>query len=181
MLRCDQRDVGFPDTDLVDLKADWEDINLAQDAWLAIDKHNVLQGYGGVFPWSNGKMVAVYDAPGAEESDLFLSLIVLCEGRARFLLKEAHDLEKQTIVAYVSASVAHQKQVLADAGYQITKHIFNLHRDLNDPLSAPVWPAGMTLRTVVPGKDDRGLYTLIQDAFAKPGRKEQSFEDWQAY
>jgi mycothiol synthase len=181
MIRCDERDVGFADTDLVDLKADWERIDLTQDAWLAIDKNHVLQGYGAVLPWSTGKLIAVYDAPGAEESDLFLSLIVLCEGRARFLLKDANDPEQLTIVSYISTSVAHQKQVLLDAGYQVTKHLFNLHRDLDDQLPTPVWPAGMTLRTVKPGADDRALHAFIQDAFAKPGRKVQSFEDWQAF
>jgi mycothiol synthase len=181
MLRCDQRDVGMPDSDLNDLKADWERVDLAQDAWLAIDKHNVLQGYGIVSPRADGKYIAVYDAPGAEDSDLFLSLTVLCEGRARSLLKGKSDPEKRVIVAYISASVSHQKQVLADAGYHITKHLFNLHRDLVGDFPAPVWPVGVTLRTVVPGADDRALHAIIQDAFAKPGRKEQSFEEWQAY
>ncbi|MDO9546446.1 MAG: GNAT family N-acetyltransferase [Pelolinea sp.] len=181
MIRCDQRDVGFPDSDLTDLKADWEGIDLSQDAWLAIDKHHVLQGYGAVLPWNTGKIIAVYDAPGAEDSDLFLSLTVLCEGRARFLLREANDPEQQTLVAYISESVAHQKQVLTDAGYAVTKHLFNFHRDLDDDPPAPVWPAGVTLRTVKPGADDRALHTLIQDAFDKPGRTPQSFEDWHTF
>ena len=181
ILRCDQRDVGFPDSDLNDLKGDWERVDLAQDAWLAIDKHNHLQGYGIVLPRADDKYIAVYDAPGAEDTDLFLSLTVLCEGRARFLLRDVPDPEKQVIVAYISASVMHQKQVLTDAGYHVTKHLFNLHRDLDGDFPAPVWPAGVTLRNVNPGADDRALHTLIQDAFAKPGRKAQSFDEWQAY
>jgi len=181
MIRCDERDVGFPDSDLADLRADWESIDLSQDAWLAIDKHRVLQGYGAVLSWSSGKIVAVYDAPGAENDDLFLSLTVLCEGRARTILREADDPKKQTLVSYISASVGHQKQVLADAGYTVTKHIFNLHRDLADDTPAPVWPDGVTLRGVNPGADDRALHTLIQDAFAKPGRTPQPFDEWQTY
>ena len=181
MLRCDQRDVGFPDSDFNDLKADWERADLAQDAWLAIDKHNLLQGYGIVLPRADGKYIAVYDAPGAEESDLFLSLTVLCEGRARFLMRDVAHPEKKLVIAYISTSASHQKQVLANAGYHITKHLFNLHRDLDDDLPTPVWPAGVTLRTVNPGADDRALHALIQDAFTKPGRKTQSFEEWQSY
>jgi len=181
MIRCDERDVDFPDSDLADLRADWESIDLSQDAWLAIDKHSVLQGYGAVLPWSTGKIVSVYDAPGAEDNDLFLSLTVLCEGRARTLLRETNDPDQQTLVSYISVSVEHQKQVLADAGYMVTKHIFNLHRDLADDILAPVWPDGVTLRGVNPGVDDRALHTLIQDAFAKPGRTPQSFDEWQTY
>ena len=181
MIRCDERDVGFPDSDLTDLRADWERIDLSQDAWLAIDTHNVLQGYGAVLPWSTGMIVAVYDAPGAEGSDLFLSLTVLCEGRARTLLREADHPEKSTIVSYISDSTGHQKQVLADAGYAVTKHVFNLHRDLTEDVPAPDWPDGVTLRAVNPGADDHALHTLIQDAFAKPGRVPQPFDEWRSY
>jgi len=181
MIRCDERDVGFPDSDLTDLRGDWERIDLSQDAWLAIDKHNILQGYGAVLPWSTGVIVALYDAPGAENSDLFLSLTVLCEGRARNLLREANDPEKSTIVSYISDSVEHQKQILASAGYAVSKHIFNLHRDLTDDLPAADWPDGVTLRTVNPGADDRALHTLIQDAFDKPGRVTQPFDEWKSY
>jgi len=180
MIRCDERDVGFPDSDLTDLRADWEQIDLSQDAWLAIDKHNLLQGYGAVLPWSVGKIVAGYDAPGTEDSDLFLSLTVLCEGRARTLLREGNDPEKQTLVSYISASVGHQKDVLAKAGYTVTKHLFNLHRDLTGPLPAPDWPDGVTLRRVNPGADDHALHALIQDAFAKPGRVPQPFDEWRS-
>ena len=181
MIRCDERDVGFPDSDLTDLRADWERIDLSQDAWLAIDKHNVLQGYGAVLPWSTGKIVAVYDAPDAEGSDLFLSLTVLCEGRARTLLREAHRPEKGTIVSYISDSVEHQKQVLVDAGYAVTKHVFNLHRDLTDHLPTPDWLDGVVLRAVNPGADDHALHALIQDAFDKPGRVPQPFDEWKSY
>lgn len=37
MIRCDLRDVGFPDTDKEDVRHDWEQINLARDAWLAFN------------------------------------------------------------------------------------------------------------------------------------------------
>ena len=181
MIRCDERDVGFPDSDLTDLRADWERIDLSQDAWLAIDKHNVLQGYGAALPWSTGKIVAVYDAPGTEGSDLFLSLTVLCEGRARILLRDAHHPEKSTIVSYISDSSEHHKQVLADAGYAVTKHVFNLHRDLTDDLPAPDWLDGLALRAVNSGADDHALHALIQDAFDKPGRVPQPFDEWKSY
>ena len=181
MISCDERDVGFPDSDLTDLRGDWEHIDLSQDAWLAIDKHNVLQGYCAVLPWSTGMIVAVYDAPGTEDSDLFLSLTVLCEGRARLILHEADHPEKDTLVSYISDSAEHQKQVLARAGYGVSKHIFNLHRDLFDDLPAPDWLDGVILRAVNPGADDRALHALIQDAFEKPGRVAQPFDEWKSY
>jgi mycothiol synthase len=181
MLRCDQRDAGFPDSDLTELRNDWEDINLSQDAWLAIDKQNHLQGYGGVFPWNTGRRFTVYDAPGMEDSDLFLGLTVLCEGRARFLLDQADDQEKRTIATHIHDSADYQKRILAEAGFSVAKYIFNLHRDLDGANPAPEWPDGIALRTVQSGADDRALHTLVQDAFQKPGRSPQSFAEWQKF
>jgi len=181
MIRCDERNVGFPDSDLTDLRGDWEHIDLSQDAWLAIDKHNVLQGYCAVLPWSTGMIIAVYDAPGTEDSDLFLSLTVLCEGRARFIFHEADHPEKDSLVSHISDSAEHQKQVLDNAGYAVSKHIFNLHRDLTDDLHELDWPDGVTLRTVNPNEDERALHALIQEAFDKPGRVAQPFDEWKSY
>jgi len=123
----------------------------------------------------------VYDAPNLEDSDLFLGLTVLCEGRARTLIHEADHPEKQTIVSYVSDSNENQKQVLTNAGYLVTKHVFNLHRDLTDEFPTPTWPDRITQRAVNPGEDVRKLHALIQTAFDKPGRSPQPFGEWKSY
>ena len=181
MTRCDQRDIGFVESDLSEIQSDWGEVDLSQDAWLAIDRDNVLQGYGIVMPWSSGKRIEMHDAPGSEGSDLFLSLTVLCEGRARFLLKKENNPEKQSVVTYVSDSVEHQKKVLTDAGYAISKFVFNLHRDLEGENPAPEWPEGIVLRTMDPESDASAVHTLVQDAFEKPGHSRQPFEEWKSF
>jgi len=62
----------------------------------------------------------------------------------------------------------------------ITKFLFNMHRDLKDEISIPIWPDGINLRTINIGVDDEELHTMIQVAFDKPGRQRHSFEDWQS-
>ncbi|MCD6356937.1 MAG: GNAT family N-acetyltransferase [Anaerolineaceae bacterium] len=181
MVRCDQRDVGFTNSNLTELRNDWKNIDLAQDAWLSIDKNKKLQGYSAVMPWQTGKRFVVYDAPGMENSDLFLGLTVLCEGRARFLLNEIRDPDKSIIATHISDSVGHQKKVLADAGYQITKYIFNLHRGLDGEIPAPDWPDGVSLRTTRLGTDDRMLHAFVQDAFGKLGPLRQPFSEWKNF
>jgi mycothiol synthase len=178
MIACDVRDVGFPDSDEDDLRSDWDRIDLERDAWLVFDKHHQLQGYGAVLPWNNGKFASVYDAPGTEHSDLFLALSILCEGRARFLLESANDPEMITIAHYISDRAEYQKKILTEAGYSLTKFLFNMHRDLDAREPVPEWPSGYLLRTVKPESDTHELHALIQDAFDHPGRKRKSFNDW---
>ena len=181
MLACDRRDVGFPDSDMDDLQSDWNRIDLLYDAWLVFDKNHFLQGYGAVLPWTQGKLVAVYDAPGTEKTDLFLALSILCEGRARSLLQHQNDKDRSMIAQYISDSAAYQKKILLDAGYELTKFLFNIHRFLDEDVAQPAWPQQYQLRTIKIGADEQSLHALIEDAFAKPGRLRQSFSEWKTW
>ena len=178
MIACDMRDVGFPDSDLDELRADWERIDLERDAWLVLDKQHRLQGYGAILPWSNGKLLSVYDAPGSEDADIFLALSILCEGRARQMLTVESDVGRKIIAHYISDSAEYQKKILQASGYSLTKFLFNMRRDLDSNEPLPEWPDGYQLRTVDPPSDALQLHALIQDAFDHPGHIRQPFEDW---
>ena len=181
MHACDRRDVGFPDSDMDDLQSDWDRIDLLYDAWLVFDKNHSLQGYGAVLPWTQGKLVAVYDAPGTEKTDLFLALSILCEGRARTMLQSQNDKDHNMIAQYISDSATYQKKMLVDAGYELTKFLFNMHRLLDDRVTLPEWPQQYQLRTIKTGADEQSLHALIEDAFAKPGRLRQPYNEWKTW
>ena len=106
MIRCDIRDVGFPDTDLEDLGHDWDEINLARDAWLAFDAKGVLHGYSAVLPWTEGVRMVIYDDPGTEDTDLFLGLMLMCEKRAVNIIQEMNNPAKRGIYTHLSDSAA---------------------------------------------------------------------------
>jgi len=181
MIRCDIRDVGQPDSDLSDLQYEWSQIDLSQDAWLALNSKGAVQGYGAVLPWSCGKRLAIFDNPGTEDDELFLGLLILCEKRAAVQIQELNDPEKQTIVTHVSDSIAYQKKTLEEAGYSINKYIFNMHMNLDQEIPQPVLPQGVIIRTAQTGVDDEHIHTVIQNAFAKPGRSPQPFDEWKEF
>jgi ribosomal protein S18 acetylase RimI-like enzyme len=181
MIRCDIRDVGQPDSELEDLQYDWGQIDLDQDVWLAFNHDGVLRGYGAILPWSCGKRLAIYDDPGTENDELFLSLLVLCEGRAASLLRETADPEKKNVVTHVSDSVDYQKKVLEDAGYRIHRFIYNMHIDIENELPEPQWPEGVEIRNAKTGIDDRHIHAVIQDAFRKPNHPDQPFDEWKEF
>ena len=181
MIRCDIRDVGFPDTDREELGYDWDQINLARDAWLAFDAKGALHGYSAVLPWGEGARMVIYDDPGTENTDLFLGLLLMCEKRAVNIIQEMNDPDKRGIYTHLSDSAAHQRSILEEAGYRIKKYIFNMHKDLSDEQPDPQLPEGFSIRTTVSGQDEPAIHALIQEAFDWREREYQSFEDWKKF
>jgi mycothiol synthase len=178
MIRCDIRDVGFPDSDKNDLHHDWERINLARDAWLAFDAKGALCGYSAVLPWSEGARLVIYDNPGTEVDDLFLGLLLMGEKRAVNIIHDLNDLKRRGIYTHVSETAAHQKAILAEAGYKIEKYIFNMHKDLSGSQPDPELPSGFSIRTTAAGQNERAIHALVQEAFDWRERTPQKFEEW---
>lgn len=181
MVRCDIRDVGFPDTDREDLGHDWEQINLARDAWLAFDAKGVLHGYSAVLPWGEGARMVIYDDPGTEDTDLFLGLLLMCEKRAMNIIQEINTPAKRSIYTHLSDSAVHQRSVLEEAGYRIKKYIFNMHKDLSGEQPGPELPQGFSIRSTISGQDEPAIHALIQEAFDWREREYQCFEDWKKF
>lgn len=181
MIRCDIRDVGFPDSDREDLSHDWQQIDLARDAWLAFDARGALRGYSADLPWGEGVRMVIYDDPGTEETDLFLGLLVMCEKRAANIIQELNDPTKRGIYTHVSDTASHQKLILEEAGYRIKKYIFNMHKELSGGQAEPDLPPGFSIRTAVAGQDEPAIHALIQAAFDWRERDPQPFEEWKEF
>ena len=181
MIRCDIRDVGFPDTDWKIWGMIGMQINLARDAWLAFDAKGVLHGYSAVLPWGEGVRMVIYDDPGTEDTDLFLGLMLMCEKRAVNIIQEMNTPSKRGIYTHLSDSAAHQRSVLEEAGYKIKKYIFNMHKELSGEQPDPQLPQGISIRATISGQDEPAIHALIQEAFDWREREYQSFEDWKKF
>ena len=55
----------------------------------------------------------------------------------------------------------------AATGFERFRALWQMRRSLSDPLAAPAFPAGRTLRTFVPGQDEEEWLSLNGRAFAK--------------
>ncbi len=181
MLRCDIRDVGFPDTDRGDVHQDWESINPARDAWLAFDAKGVLRGYCADLPWGEGVRMTIYDDPGTENTDLYLGLLVMCEKRAANIIQDLNNPKKRGIYTHVSDTASFQKSILEEAGYRIKKYIFNMHKELSGGEPEPELPDGFSIRTAVAGQDEHAIHSLVQEAFDWRERDSQPFDEWKNF
>lgn len=180
MIACDIAEYGEPDSSLEDLLDQWDDIDLQQDAWLAFTPDNCLVGYacvsGGITFFFD-----LYTRPSPEQVDLNVHLLSLCEARAIEQSKASgrtSDPVARIIFPHVNQA---GRQAVDAVGFTPRLYHFRMQIELDAPPPPSAFPPGVTLRTVIPGQDDRMLHEFIQTAFDRPGRTPQSFEGWRAF
>lgn len=86
------------------------------------------------------------------------------------------DVLRQEVMASNTAAVA----LLEAAGYELEERFWRMARELDGSERAEP-PAGIELRPLVRGGDDRAVYELVSDAMrGVAGNTERSFEEWTA-
>jgi len=177
MIRCDVHYSGEPDSEMDDLVGDWKELDLRQDAWLVFTQENHLVGYASVNPWGADLKYDIYFEPALDDDNLVRELLSRCQARGGELAAGKYEKAKCYAV-----SANHQLgAALAEAGFQITKYIFNMQAQFEAPPPPVQLPEGISIRHPIPGQDDRKIYEVIQSAFERPGRVPQSFEDWKGF
>jgi mycothiol synthase len=179
IVRCEVQDYGEPDTDLDDLRFDWNRMDLACDAWLVAMPAGDLVGYGAVLRWRTDLEYAIVVDPSWAGLGLDQAILARCEARGQAVAQACS--EEMVAKCYVSHASQRMHEVLQAAGFRRVKYHFQMGVRLNDPPPAPIWPAGVTIRTAVPEQDGRAIHQLIETAFARPGRTATTFEEWQDF
>lgn len=179
MLACDRHEHGLPDSDLADLERDWAEIDLSQDAWLAVTAAGQVVGYAAVLPWGKNLRYLLYTDPEQGDEALGRALLARCETRGTALAVSV-EAKPTTVKMYIPHPNERHRRLVEQAGFQPVNYVFNFDMLLTGPLPAVEWPADLTVRTAIVGQDDEALHRLIQAAFARPGREPQTLAEWQA-
>jgi mycothiol synthase len=107
-------------------------------------------------------------------------LLRLSEARARQYLAEVQPAIAHVLTA-VSVTEA-RSQLLEQEGYKPVKYDWRMEIEMDDAPTPPLWPAGISVRTFVPGQDERTVHHVIQEAFSDLAhRVYQPFEDWEQW
>ena len=179
MIRCDIHESGEPDSEMEDLVGDWKELDLEQDAWLVFTLENDLVGYASVNPWGTHLKYDIYVEPTLEDNELVIELLSRCETRGIELAKE--EKEYANAKCYSVSVNQGLGNALEDAGFEITKYVYNMQAQLDTLLPTPTLPAGISIRNPILGQDEQKIYEVIQSAFERPGRTAPSFEDWKGF
>lgn len=177
MIAVDVAEYGEPDSSLDDLLEGWSDLDLEQDAWLVWRPDGKLIGYAAVSWHSPRFWFDFYTEPTLAPESIAAFLLAQCEARARERA-QAESLSQATAATILPHINAAGLRAVEGLGFTARQYHFRMQIDFESPPPAPTWPEGLTLRTFVPGQDERPVYELIQAAFERPGRVRPSFEQW---
>lgn len=166
------------------VRADWSspDRDLARDAWVVEDPTGQiiavadLNTTDGIRVWG-GAVVH----PDYLERCLGSALLVRVEARARELAEKAPDGVRSTLAVHIAAKNDAGHALVERRGYALTRRFWEMGIDLTERAreEPPALPAGMRIRTFVPGQDDRAVFDAQEEAFADHwGHTPGNYDEW---
>lgn len=178
LVACDMDYVGYPDSDMQDLLNDWADFALNSDAWVVTTPDGKIVGYEILFNDGDGDFAGDgYVHPEFRNQGIGTVMLEALENRVREIMPptgsvyvRCYTIEKPTDSAFFLGN-----------GYHVKKYTFRMRIDMTEAPAAPVWPDGLRVRNLNPDNADyeaKAAWRVIQDAFYKPDRAEEPFENW---
>jgi mycothiol synthase len=181
MIRCDIADFGEPDSAKEDLLNDWNNINLREDAWLALTPEQNVIGYAAVIRWGADYKYDLYVDPALSRKEIIQALLNRCEARSAQLAMEQQQTASARARCYVAQVNQQAGNVLEELSYQKIKYIYNMQARFDASPPPAKLPDGISVRNPIPGRDDLEIYEVIQSAFERPGRTRPTFERWKEF
>ena len=167
-----------------DIRHDWTTIDPALDAWLVLTPEGALAGYATVFNQGSGKIFGDgYVHPTQHERGIGTALIHLCESRAREMVDSAPEGARVSIGFGANGLNEEAGALFAHEGYAPIRNFYRMRIDMTEAPAAPVWPEGVTLRTLKNGEeelaDQRAVFEAVEEAFSDHwGHTPRTFESW---
>lgn len=145
---------------------DWHEIDLQDEAVLVLALDGTTAGYADVVNRAFVNLTVYgYVHPEHRGRGVGSWLVAWGEG---WMQERAHLAPEGTGVAvkhYVVSTNGDARRLLEDRGYGATRGTYVMEIDLYDEPPGPRWPEGLTVRTFVPGRDDRVAFEAVEDAF----------------
>ena len=178
MLECDIAEFGEADSDKDDLTDLWQEVDLANDAWIATNEAGELTGYALLSDeFNDRRYLDLY--LHADRSPRGLAEVLLDQAVERFtvLVRSGASKPECILTAYTNGLNHGIRAAYESRGFMVEKFHYRMQMDFTEPYPAPEWPAGFTLAPVTPA-DERALHALITNAFDWHGVQPLSFDDW---
>jgi GNAT superfamily N-acetyltransferase len=179
----DIADYGSTDSNVAEVQNYWEAprFDLAQDARVIVAPDGLIVGYEEIYPRSDERLE--YDGyvhPRETGRGFGTLLLRWAETRARERVNELPGTG-QVILRGNTASVDQNAiAILTAEGFALIRQFWRMEIEMTSPPDRPVWPAGITYRTLDVERDARVAYAVVEEAFADHwGHLPRSFEDWE--
>jgi mycothiol synthase len=161
---------GTNDIELDDLRNEWSTSNfsLEDSTRVVVSPDGEIAGYVEVWDnipipvrvWVWGRVRPQYQGQG-----IGTQLMDWAENRARQAIDRA-PAEAQVVVECGALSTNQSAHDLfRDRGMTVSRHFYTMRIDMETAPAEPVWPQGITVRTVVMGENERAAILAADDSF----------------
>jgi mycothiol synthase len=168
---CSKELLGVEKHRLSDTLAEWSlpNIQLDQTAILVFAPDGNLAGYGEWWDINEPyvrKGLWYRVRPEFNGLDIDKFLVNWAEDKARQAVGRAPDEARVTLQGDCSILDKHMQEVFKDQGFAHIRTGLRMVIDLIEPPSAPQWPAGFQIQSLVRGKDEKRLIRAVFDSFS---------------
>jgi mycothiol synthase len=143
------------------------DFDIATDAWLVEAPDGRAAGYTDI--WCPPPHVRFYSTgtvhPALRERGIGRHLLRVLEARARELMDKAPEGARVELMVDAVSTNESAKRFFVREGFALTRLFWRMAIELDGDIEEPEWPAGVTVRTMVPGRDERAVWEATEEAF----------------
>ena len=175
---CVRKDGGAEGTSVEHVLDDWREVDIREEAVLVLAPDGPVAGYADVV---NRAYVALtvygYVHPGHRGRGIGAWLVGWGENWMLERMHLAPEGAEVVVRHYVISTNTGARKLLENSGYEAVRGTYVMEIDLEEEPPEPGWPEGLTLRTLVPGRDERAVFEAVEDAFRDVwGRPPGTFE-----
>jgi mycothiol synthase len=163
---CVRVDGGAESDSVEHVLDDWHGVDLGEEAVIVFALDGSAAGYADVV---NRAFVTLtvygYVHPEHRGRGIGAWLVEWGEGWMRGRMHLAPEGANVAVKHYAISTNESARRLLEDLGYEATRGTYVMEIDLGDEPPGPEWPEGSTVRTFVPGDDDRAAFEAVEEAF----------------
>lgn len=184
LVLCERAEFDTPDyvADYVieDLQTQWTvpDYDLEKNTWVITASDGSLVGYADVDALSNRVLINPNSCvhPDYTGRGIGSYLLRVAEARAYELIPTG-SFQLETLISYKNEAA---RKLLEQMGFTVVRHMWRMNIKLDAAPATPQLPEGVTVRTLIPGKDERTFHATVNEAFSDLDHfNPMLFEDWE--
>jgi mycothiol synthase len=122
------------------------------EVWDLSDPHVHIVCWGRVHPGFTGLGIGSYLLEWAEE-------------RARLGIIKAPPDARVTLMAFALSIDEPSLELFRNSGFELIRHNLRMVIDLDGQPPQPQWPTGISVRSIIRGKDERAITHAVRDSF----------------